>query len=68
MKTRDVFVRIAQLKLVDNIVAYPLSGAGGKSCDGPLREIGAQRVQLTVFWAEFVTPLRNTVRLINHKK
>src|ERR1700726_4180472 len=58
VKTRNVFVRIAQLKLVDDVVADSLSGTGSKSRNWPLRKIGAQRVQLTVFWAEFVTPLR----------
>src|ERR1700685_1597021 len=68
VKTRDVFVRIAQLKLVDDIVAHSLSGAGGESCDWTLWKIGAQGVHLPVFRAEFVAPFRDAVRLINHKK
>src|SRR5580704_2790706 len=68
VKTRDVFVGIAQLKLVNNIVTHSLSRTRGESCNGLFRKIGAQRAHLSVLRPEFVAPFRNAVRLVNHKK
>ncbi len=65
MKAGNVFVRIAQLKLIKDVVPHPPGGARRKSGDGPVRKMGAQAAQLAVFGAKFVPPFRDAVRLID---
>ena len=65
MKTGNVLVRIAQLKLVKNVVTHAPGGAGGKSGDGTIGKMHSQPAQLPVFRAKFMAPLRDAVRFIN---
>ena len=52
MKAGDIFVRIAKLELVENIVAHTPGGAGGESGDGLIGEVLAQGAELAVLGAE----------------
>ena len=68
VKAGDVLVRIAQLQLVNDVVAHPPRGAGGERRDRALGKMKPQPAQLPVVGPEFVSPLRDAVRLINRKK
>ncbi len=65
MKAGNVLVRIAQLKLVKNVVTHAPGGAGGKSGDGTIRKMHSQPAQLPVFRAKFMAPLGDAVGFIN---
>ena len=68
MKAGDVFVGIAQLQLLDDVVPHALRGAGGERGDGAVGKIGPQAAQLAIFGTKLVTPLRNAVRFVNGEK
>jgi hypothetical protein len=68
MKAGDVFVRIAQLKLVNDVVPHALGGARGECRDRNLWKLQAQPAQLAVVRAKFVAPFRNAVGFINCKQ
>src|ERR1700730_6815287 len=68
MKAGNVFVRIAQLQLVQNVVTHTLGGAGGKGCDRAVRKMRAQPAELTVFRTELVPPLRDAMGFVNRKE
>ena len=58
-------MRIAQLKLRQDIVADALRGAGGESGDGLAGKIRAQRAELPVFRPELVAPFGNAMRFVD---
>ena len=68
MKTGNVFVRLAKLKLFQNVVTNPLCGARSKSCDRTIRKMNPQTAQLSVFRAKFVAPFRDAVCLVDGEK
>ena len=68
MKAGNVFVGIAQLELMENIVPYPLRGAGGKGGNRLPGKMRAQPAQLPIFRTELVSPLGNAMRLVDGKK
>ena len=65
MKAGDVLVRIAQLKLLKNVVTHAPGGAGGEGGNGQVGKMHSQRAQLPVFRAKFVAPLGDAVRFID---
>src|SRR4029077_1068434 len=65
MEAGYVFVRILQLQLVENVVSYPPGRASGESCDRMSGELRTQTAELPVLRTKFVSPLRNTVGLVN---
>ena len=56
-ETGDVFVRIAQTELLDDVAANAFRGAGGEGCDGAVGKNLAQATKLAVLRAEFMAPL-----------
>ena len=68
MKAGDVFVRFAQLKLVNDVVAHALRGAGGECGDGTVGKMDSQAAQLAVFGAKLVSPFRNAMRFVDGEK
>src|ERR1700730_13058541 len=58
---------MAQLQLLDNIVAYLPGGARRERCDGPVWKLFPQGMQLSVFRTKLVSPLRNAMSFIDHK-
>jgi hypothetical protein len=61
----DVFVRVAELKLLQNIVPHALGGAGGEGGDRLVGKVLAQRAQLAVLGAEFVAPFGDAVGFVD---
>ena len=68
MKAGDVFVGVVQFQLLQNVMAHAAGGACGECGDRPFREVSPQGTELPVFGAEFVSPFRDTMRLIDGKK
>ena len=68
MEAGNVFVRIAQLQLLKNVVPHLPGGAGGEGRDGMIGKMRAQPAQLPVFGAEFVPPFRNAMRFVDGEK
>ena len=68
MKAGNVFVRIAQLQLVKNVVPHPLGGAGGEGRNGTVGKMRAQTAQLPVFRAKLMPPLRDAMGFVNREK
>ena len=68
VKAGNVFVRIAQLQLVKNVVTHPPGGAGGKSGDGTIGKMRPQPAQLPVFRAELMSPLGNAMGFIDREE
>src|SRR5229473_8000586 len=64
-KTRDVFVRIAQAKLLDDVVPDALRGAGGESSDGTIRKKFAEAAELPILRPEVVAPFGDAMRLVD---
>ena len=64
----DVFVRIVQAKLLDDVVTDVLRGAGRECGDALVGEFGAQAAELPIFGAEFVAPFRDAVGFVDCKK
>ena len=61
----DIFVRIAKLKLLEDVVPHALRGAGGEGGDGLTGKVLPQGGELAVFGAKFVAPFGNAVRLVD---
>ena len=68
MEAGNVLIGIAQLQLRQNVVSHVARGARRERCDWVMRELSTQTAQLPVFRAEFVSPLGNTVGLVNGEK
>src|ERR1035438_6345970 len=64
----DVFVRLAQAQLVQNVLPHALGGARRERRDRLVRKIRPQRTQLPVIRPELVPPLRNAVRFVDGEK
>src|SRR6266446_2376771 len=67
-ETSDVFVRITEAELLDDVAANALRGAGGEGGDGAVRKNLAQTAELAVLRAEFMAPLGNAVGLVDGEK
>jgi hypothetical protein len=65
VKAGDIFMGIAKLKLMNDVVPHALRSARRKCRDGPVAKSGAQAAQLAVVGTKFVSPLRDAVRFIN---
>ena len=65
VKAGDVFVRIAQPELIENVVPHALRRTGGEGGDGNIGEVLAQAGELAVLRAELVAPFGDAVRLID---
>src|ERR1019366_827095 len=61
----DVFVGIAKLELMDDVVPHTLRGARSERGNGAVGKMDPQAAQLAVFRAELVAPLRDAVRFVN---
>src|SRR6266404_2112094 len=67
-ETGDVFVRIAQTELLDDVAANAFRGAGGEGCDGAVGKNLAQATKLAVLRAEFMAPLGNAMGFVDGEK
>ena len=61
----DGFEGIAEVELVDDVVADLLGGAGGEGGDGMIGEEGAEFAELAVFGAEVVAPLGDAMGFVD---
>src|SRR5882672_11180839 len=68
MKAGDVLMRLAKLKLLQNVMTHPLGGAGGKSCDRTIGKMHTQTAQLPVFRTKLMAPFRDAVCLVDGEK
>ena len=68
MKTGNVFVRIAKLQLVQNVVPHAPRRAGRERRDRAIRKLLAQAAQLAVFRTKLMAPFRDTVSFVNRKE
>ena len=68
MKTRDVFKRLAQPQLLNNVVPNALRGARRERRDRLVREQLPQAAQLAILRPEIVPPFRNTMRFVNREE
>ena len=60
----DVFVRLAQCELRDDVVPDLPRGAGGEGRDGAVWEILAQLAELAIFGTKFVAPFGDAMGFI----
>src|SRR4029077_20855593 len=67
-KTGDVFVRIAQAKLLDDVAAHTFCGAGRECGDGSIGENLAQAAELAIFRTKLMAPLRDAMGFVNSEK
>src|ERR1700686_4466284 len=67
LEAGDVLVRITQLQLLDNIVAYLPSRTRRERCNGPVWKLRPQGMQLPVFRTKLMAPLRNAMSFVDHK-
>ena len=58
---------IAQVELRHNVVSHSRCGGGGEGVEARGGKSRAEHRQLSIFWAEVVSPVANAVRLINGK-
>ena len=65
MKAGDVLRRTAQLKLIEDVVANPLSRARGERRDRAVGKMDPQAAQLPVFGTKLVSPLRDAVGFVD---
>ncbi len=68
MKAGDIFVRIAQRELLDDIMPHLPRGTGRESCDRAVRKMSAERAKLPVFGPEFVAPFGDAMRFVDREK
>ncbi len=68
MKAGNVFMRLAQRKLPNDVMPHVLRGAGREGRDGAIRKMIAQAAQQAVFGAKLVAPFRNAMRFVNGEK
>ncbi len=65
MKAGNVLVGITQLQLMQDVVTHAPGRARRKRRNRTIWEVRPQATQLTVLGTEFVSPLRNAMRLID---
>ena len=68
MKAGNVFVRITQMELPDDVVPHPPRRARREGRDGAIRKFLPQARQISVIGTEFMSPFRNTVCFVDRKK
>ena len=68
MEAGDVFVRIAKLELLEDIVAHAPGGAGGEGGDGLIGKVLPQRAELAVLGAKLVAPFGDAVGFVDGEK
>ena len=68
MKAGNVFIRLAEMELGENVSPDVFGCAGGEGGDGAVGKALAQAAELAVFGAEFVSPLGDAVGFVNGEK
>src|SRR6185503_9760843 len=68
MEAGDVFVRVAQAKLMKNVVPHLLRGAGSESGNRTRRKVFTQLAQLPIFRTKLVSPFGDAVGLVDCKQ